>query len=110
MRRFLYVLLAIVVILPLAAAGIGTQMGAGILHPANLNPERREQTSEMLARTGAVKQDFEVRAGDGAVLKGWKVIPPRANGNWVLLYHGVSDNRTGNLGHAEFLLRHGYSV
>jgi uncharacterized protein len=110
MRRFLYVLLAIVVILPLAAAGIGTQLGAVILHPANLNPERREQTSEMLARTGAVKQDFEVRAADGAVLKGWKVFPPHPNGDWVLLYHGVSDNRTGNLGHAEFLLRHGYSV
>jgi fermentation-respiration switch protein FrsA (DUF1100 family) len=28
----------------------------------------------------------------------------------VLLFHGVSDNRTGDLGHAEFLLRHGYSV
>jgi uncharacterized protein len=26
------------------------------------------------------------------------------------LYHGVSDNRTGVLGHAEFLLRHGYSI
>ena len=28
----------------------------------------------------------------------------------VLLYHGVSDNRTGVLGHTEFLLRHGYSI
>jgi alpha-beta hydrolase superfamily lysophospholipase len=28
----------------------------------------------------------------------------------VLLFHGVSDNRTGVLGHAEFLLRHGYGV
>jgi uncharacterized protein len=110
MRRLLYVLLAIVLILPLVAAGIGTQLGPVVLHPANLNPERREQTNEMLARTGAVKQDFEVRAADGAVLKGWKVVPPHANGDWVLLYHGVSDNRTGNLGHAEFLLRHGYSV
>src|ERR1700723_1922006 len=110
MRRLLYILLAIILILPLAAAGIGTQLGAVILHPANLNPERREQTSAMLARTGAMKQDFEVRTPDGAWLKGWKVFPPQANGNWVLLYHGVSDNRTGNLGHADFLLRHGYSL
>jgi uncharacterized protein len=28
----------------------------------------------------------------------------------VLLFHGVSDNRTGTVGYAEFLLRHGYSV
>jgi hypothetical protein len=27
-----------------------------------------------------------------------------------LLFHGVSDNRTGVLGHAELLLRHGYNV
>lgn len=110
MRRLLYVLLAIIGILPLAAAGIGTRLGAVVLHPANLNPDRRDQTDQTLARTNATKQDFEVRAADSAVLKGWKVFPPHANGDWVLLYHGVSDNRTGNLGHAEFLLRHGYSL
>jgi uncharacterized protein len=110
MRRLLYVLLAIFLILPIVAAGVGTQLGPVVLHPANLNPDRREETSAMLARTGAMKQDFEVRATDGVTLKGWKVSPPRPNGDWVLLYHGVSDNRTGNLGHAEFLLRHGYSV
>src|ERR1700722_9604795 len=106
MRRLLYILLAIILILPLAAAGIGTQLGAVILHTANLNPERREQTSEMLARTGAVKQDFEVQAADGAVLKGSTVFPPPPNGDWVQLSHGVSDNRPGNLVHAEFLRRH----
>jgi hypothetical protein len=110
MRRLLYVLLAIFLILPIVAAGVGTQLGPVVLHPANLNPDRREETSAMLARTGAVKQDFVVRDTDGVTLKGWKVSPPRPNGDWVLLYHGVSDNRTGNLGHAEFLLRHGYSV
>jgi alpha-beta hydrolase superfamily lysophospholipase len=110
MKRLLYVGLAIVLILPLAAAGVGTQLGSVVLHPANLNPARHQQTAEMLARTAAAKQDFEVRAADGAVLKGWKVFPSRPNGDWVLLYHGVADNRTGNLGHAEFLLRHGYSL
>ena len=28
----------------------------------------------------------------------------------MLLYHGIADNRTGCSGHAEFLLRHGYSI
>ena len=28
----------------------------------------------------------------------------------MFLFHGVSDNRTGDLGHAEFLLRRGYGV
>jgi pimeloyl-ACP methyl ester carboxylesterase len=37
--------------------------------------------------------------------------PPQAiNGDWVILFHGIADNRTGNSGHAEFLLRHRYSL
>lgn len=76
----------------------------------NLNPERLQQTADMLRRTGARREDFEVRAPDGIVLRGWKVRPATANRNWVLLFHGVSDNRTGVLGVAEFLLKHGYSV
>jgi alpha-beta hydrolase superfamily lysophospholipase len=51
-----------------------------------------------------------VLAPDGIALRGWKVRPPSPNGNWVLLFHGISDNRTGVLGPAEFLLRHSYSV
>src|SRR5579862_7512983 len=101
MRRLLYVILVTLCALPLAAAAIGSQLGSVILHPANLNPDRHEQTAEMLNRTGATKEDFGVIAKDGAALKGWKVKPKNPNGDWVLLYHGISDNRTGNLGHAE---------
>jgi pimeloyl-ACP methyl ester carboxylesterase len=43
-------------------------------------------------------------------LRGWKVRPKRSNGDWVILFHGIADNRTGNSGHAEFLLRHRYSL
>jgi pimeloyl-ACP methyl ester carboxylesterase len=88
----------------------GYFIGSAILHPMNLHPERDAQTAAMLARTGATKEDFEVRAPDGVTLKGWKVPAPQPNGDWILVLHGVSDNRTGNLGHAEFLLRNGYNV
>jgi uncharacterized protein len=110
MRRLAYAAIVILLLLPFAAAGIGTQLGSVVLHPANLNPDRREQTVQMLVRTGATKQDFEVKAKDGAALRGWKITPKNPNGNWVLLYHGISDNRTGNLAHAEFLLTNNYSV
>jgi alpha-beta hydrolase superfamily lysophospholipase len=93
-----------------AIALVGRAIGPGVLHPMNLNPVRREQTDRMLERTGATKTDFDVRAPDGVELRGWKVHPPSPNGDWVLLFHGVSDNRMGVLGHAEFLLRHGYNV
>jgi alpha-beta hydrolase superfamily lysophospholipase len=64
----------------------------------------------MLKRTGATKEDFVVTASDGIKLRGWKVRARSPNDDWILLFHGVSDNRTGVLGHAELLLRHGYNV
>ncbi len=110
MRRVSYFVITLLVLAPIAAAFLGHVIGPGLLHPMNLNPDRVEQTTQMLARTGAAKEDFAVGAPDGVELCGWKVRPPKSNGDWVLLFHGVSDNRTGVLGHAEFLLRHGYNV
>jgi len=105
-----YFALAFLVLTPLFSAFAGRLLGAGVLHPANLNPMRLPQTEEMLRRTGATKEDFSVRAPDGIELRGWKIRARSPNGDWVLLFHGVSDNRTGDLGHAELLLRHGYNV
>ena len=109
-RRFLILGVAALAVSPLVAGFVGNSIGSGILHPMKLNAIRLEATQKMLARTGAEKEDFVVQAQDGVSLKGWKVRPPAPNGDWVLLYHGVSDNRTGVLGHAEFLLRNGYNV
>jgi hypothetical protein len=33
------------------------------------------------------------------------VRPQHPNGSWVLLFHGVADNRVGVIGQSEFLLR-----
>jgi alpha-beta hydrolase superfamily lysophospholipase len=112
MRRAIYLGVIILVIAPLFAALAGSAIGRGILHPQRLplNAERMEWANRMLRNTGATKEDFEVRAPDEIVLRGWKVRPPAPNGGWVLLYHGINDNRTGCSGHAEFLLRRGYSV
>jgi hypothetical protein len=109
-RRFLALGFAVLAVSPLLAGFVGNSIGSGILHPMKLNLMRLEATEKMLARTGAQKEDFVVQAQDGVSLEGWKVRPRAPNGDWVLVYHGVSDNRTGVLGHAEFLLRNGYSV
>jgi uncharacterized protein len=92
------------------SAVAGRVLGPGLLHPQNLNPVRTAQTAAMLQRTGATKEQFSVRAPDGIELKGWKIRSNSPNGAWILLFHGVSDNRTGVLGQAELLLRHGYNV
>ena len=112
MRRSQY----LAILLPRITLALGAfaqaAIGGGILHPARLplTPERMIWVNNMLRHTGATKEDFTVRAPDGVILRGWKVRPPAPNRNWVLLFHGIADNRTGNSGHAEFLLRHGYSV
>ena len=112
-KRFLG-LAAVVMLLaaPVLAALVGNSLGDGILHPTRvpLTPERMFRITEMLQRTGASKLDFVVKAPDSAELRGWKVQPPKSNGDWVILFHGIADNRTGDSGHAEFVLRHGYSV
>ena len=61
---------------PVLAAIAGLAIGPGVVRPMNLNPDRLQQTAEMLQRTSATKEDFEVRAADGAVLSGWKIRPP----------------------------------
>ena len=108
-RLIVGLLLGLVLLSALSGAA-GYLIGPGVLHPGNFNPERDADMNAMLARTGASKEDFEVRAPDGAALMGWKVRARQPNGEWILVLHGVSDNRTGNIGHAEFLLRNGYNV
>lgn len=110
MKRLAYIAIIILALLPIAAGIIGHNIGPGILHPANLNPQRETETNQMLARTRGHKTDFTVHANDNTELRGWKITPQSPNQDWVLLFHGVSDNRSGVLGHAEFLLRHNYSV
>src|SRR5581483_10568246 len=47
---------------------------------------------------------------DGVLLRGWKVRSAHPNGSWVLVFHGVADNRMGVLEHARILLLAGYGV
>jgi uncharacterized protein len=87
-------------------------LGRGVLHPMvrPLTPSSIRATERVLEAVGATPEGFTVTAPDGVLLRGWKVRPPGANRDWVLLFHGVSDNRTGMTGQAALLLRHGYSV
>src|SRR5215472_14633133 len=110
MRSLACIVIAVLLVAPVSAGLLGRAIGPSILHPMRLNSERSQQTTEMLKRSGALKEDFGVRASDSVELRGWKIRPRSPSGDWVLLFHGVSDNRTGVLGHAEFLLRHGFSV
>jgi hypothetical protein len=111
-RRLLCIFLILLLFPPLLAAVAGW-----LVAPAYLHPIRRALTADLIkeadtsfAVVGAHREEFDVRAPDGILLRGWKVRPPNPNGAWVLLFHGVADNRVGAIGQAELLLRVGYSV
>jgi uncharacterized protein len=111
-RRLLRIALILLLFPPLAAAVAGWLVGPAFLHPIRreLTLDRIHEADVSFAVTGSAREDLDVRAPDGVLLRGWKVRPKNPNGSWVLLFHGVADNRVGVIGQSEFLLRAGYGV
>ncbi len=111
-RRLIRIALILLLLPPLLAAAAGWLAGPAFLHPLRheLTPDLIREADSSFAVIGATREDFDVRAPDGALLRGWRVRPRNPNGNWVLLFHGVADNRVGVIGQSEFLLRAGYCV
>jgi alpha-beta hydrolase superfamily lysophospholipase len=111
-RRLIRILLILLLFPPVLAAIAGWLVAPGFLTPLRreLTPDLIREADASFAVTHSLRQDFDVRAPDGVLLRGWKVTPPNPNGSWVLLFHGVADNRVGVIGQSEFLLRAGYSV
>ena len=113
MRKPILRALCILVLLPPALAAIaGWLVAPAFLHPMRrpLPPELIRVAGQRFQSIGAGREDFDVHAPDGVLLRGWKVRPLRPNGSWVLLFHGVADNRLGVMGQADMLLRAGYGV
>jgi alpha-beta hydrolase superfamily lysophospholipase len=111
-RRRIRIALILLLVPPLVAAAAGWVFAPGFLTPMRreLTPDLIREADASFAVTRSFRQDFNVTASDGVHLRGWKVTPPNPNGSWVLLFHGVADNRVGVIGQSEFLLRAGYSV
>ena len=112
MRRPLRILLILLLAPPLVAAGIGWLVAPSFLHPVRrpVTPDLVQQADASFAQIGVPRETFDVRAPDGILLRGWKVRSANPNGSWILLFHGVADNRMGVLEHALILLCAGYSV
>jgi len=93
----------------------GIFLAEGTLHPGRrpLPPEAVAQARKMGQRYGARFEDVAITAGDGVVLRAWNIqlqTKNQSQNDAVVLLHGVSDNRLGMIGYAQFLLDRGYSV
>jgi uncharacterized protein len=93
-------------------AAMGVVAVEGALHPQRLPfvPGDEAAAESFAVRNQAAISDVAIAAADGAVLRGWFLRPAEANGNAAIVLHGVGANRTGMLGTAGLLLRHGYAV
>jgi alpha-beta hydrolase superfamily lysophospholipase len=111
-RRIIRILLILLLLPPILAGVAGWLVAPGFLHPVRreLTPDLIREADASFAHSGGQREDFTVRAPDGILLRGWIVRPAQPNGSWVLLFHGVADNRVGVIGQSEFLLRAGYGV
>lgn len=111
-RRLIRIAFLLLLFPPLFAAVVGWLASPALVHPIRreLTPDLIREADSSFAATGATREDFDVRAPDGVLLRGWRVHPKNPNGIWVLLFHGQADNRVGTIGQSEFLLRAGYSV
>lgn len=89
---------------------LAVALGELALHPLRVPIEWRQQAENTARRFKGTLQDVAVEAGDGANLRGWFVRPTPYNGNAVILFHGVGDNRQGMGSYAELLLANGYAV
>src|SRR5262249_52044541 len=111
-RRLIRIALILLLLPPLLAAVAGWLVAPWYLRPIrrDLTPDLIREADASFAITHSQREDFDVLVPDGVQLRGWRVTPPNPNGSWVLLFHGVADNRVGVIGQSEFLLRAGYSV
>ena len=112
MRRLRRILFILIFTPPLVAAGMGWLAGPSFLHPIRreLTPDLIKEADVGFSSIAAQREEFDVRASDGVLLKGWKVRSAKPNGNWVLVFHGVADNRVGAAEQAQVLLVAGYNV
>src|SRR5215475_1140248 len=78
-----------------ACCAAGLFLAEVTLHPARrvLTEHDRAQAVEMAGRHDSELADVETVADDGIPLRGWHIRPEKANGQAVILLHGLSDNR-----------------
>lgn len=93
-----------------AIAGILVANAA--LHPPRrpLTPEEKTAIRDIANHLNSDLEDASITTPDGATLRAWTIHPHAANGDAVILLHGVADNRIGMTGYAQLLLANGFTV
>ena len=101
---------AVVICYVLLCAILAVFLGELAFRPQRVPLREPTAAKAVAARFGADLQDVSIRSSDRVRLQGWFANPANANGDAVILLHGVGDNREGMSGFAELFLSKGYAV
>ena len=104
------VILTVAICYALLCVILAVFLGELAFRPQRMLLRERQSAKAIAARFGADLQDVSISARDAVQLRGWFASPANANGNAVILLHGVGDNREGMGGFAELFLSKGYAV
>ena len=104
------VICIIVVCYAALCAILSVFLGELAFRPQRVVVTERQLAETTASRFGAALRDVSVPASDGSRLQGWFANPAKANGDAVILLHGVGDNRQGMMGFAELFLSNGFTV
>jgi uncharacterized protein len=90
----------------------GILVADGTLHPARRSLTQADETKmrEIARQLNADLENVSITTPDSITLNAWSIYPRSANGDAVILLHGLADNRIGMTGYAELLLAHGFAV
>jgi uncharacterized protein len=90
----------------------GAGLGWIAVHPfSHLITPREAQNAEAWSQKNLVDfQDVTLPAPDGTALHAWYMRPAQANGDAVILLHGVGDNLLGMYGFGKWLVENHYTV
>lgn len=95
-----------------ACSAAGIFISEVTLHPGKrvLAIQDEQQAREVAQRHDSLLNDISISAFDGITLQAWSIRPQKTNGQAVILFHGLGDNRMGMIGYAEMLVNHGFTV
>ncbi|HEY3355431.1 MAG TPA: alpha/beta fold hydrolase [Polyangia bacterium] len=112
MRRRVRLAIWAVALYAAASLAGGVFLSVVALHPDRrpITPRARAAAQSVAAQFGGRVEEVSTTAADRTVLRAWFIAPATRNGSTVMLFHGVSDCRTGMTGYADLFLSRGYAV
>lgn len=112
MQRPLRILIWALLVYLLLCAAVAFFLAGVTVHPYRrpLTGATKANVQNAAEELGAGLTDAAIEAQNHATLRAWLIQPQRRNGNAVILFHGLGDNRLGMTGYAQLLLSHGYTV